>query len=230
MLRCMTHSIGANAPSSHFACDISYGNIIVVEELKPRGVLIDWHVADRMLAHPFEERITKTRLFTAHRFFFPGHLHSLQDDLESLLYVSLHVSTNRQLPGAHSLDKNIDATKHWHLTLEAPFEELLGKCADSSRPLLAQLRGIIASALSTALLGSAASLLSSSSAASATTFAPVQHSAQRMQQYFTADKLPMHRHSTLYRPHAYAFCVVLRIASLCLSLQSNVHDVRDSRW
>jgi hypothetical protein len=50
---------------------------------------------------------------------------------------------------------------HWHLTLDAPFEELMDRCADSSRPLLAQLRGIIASALSAALPGSAASLLSS---------------------------------------------------------------------
>ncbi len=147
--------------------DISYGNIIVVEDPKPRGVLIDWHVADRMQANPFEERITGTRLFTAHRLFFPGHLHSLHDDLESLLYVSLHVSTDGQLPWAHSPDKNMDATKHWHLTLDAPFEELLGKCADSSRPLLAQLRGIITSALSAPFPGSAASLLSSSSAASA---------------------------------------------------------------
>lgn len=101
-----------------------------------------------MRADPFEERITGTRLFTAHRLFFPGHLHSLSDDLESLLYVSLHVATDGQLPWAHSPDKNMDATKHWHLTLDAPFQELLGKCAETSRPFLTRLRGIVASGLS----------------------------------------------------------------------------------
>jgi hypothetical protein len=109
-----------------------------------------------MQANPFEEHITGTRLSTAHRLFFPGYLHSLQDDLESLLYVSLHVSYDGQLPWAHSPNKNMDATKHWHLTLDVPFEELLDRCADSSRALLAQLRGLIASALSAPLPGSAA--------------------------------------------------------------------------
>lgn len=141
--------------------DISYGNIIVVEDPKPRGVLIDWHVADRVQGSPFEERITGTRLFTAHRLFFPGHLHSLHDDLESLLYVSLHVSTDGQLPWAHSPEKNMDATKHWHLTLDAPFQELLGKCAESSRPLIARLRDIIASAI-TATRAAAPSLSAAS--------------------------------------------------------------------
>jgi hypothetical protein len=73
-------------------------------------VLIDWHVAARMQANPFEERITGTRLFTAHRLSSPAQLHSLQYDRESLLSVSFHVSTDGQLPCAHSPDKNIDAT------------------------------------------------------------------------------------------------------------------------
>lgn len=60
VLGCMAHSIGVIAPSSHFACGISYGNINV-EDPKPRSALIDWHVADRMQAH------RGTRLLATHR-------------------------------------------------------------------------------------------------------------------------------------------------------------------
>jgi len=95
----MTHSIGVNAPSSHFACCIvtSYGHQRGGGSEAPAGVLIDWHaslalVSSLLIASSFP--VTFTRW--------------LQDDLESLLYVSLHVfdhGRNRVEPLNHQAHK-----------------------------------------------------------------------------------------------------------------------------
>jgi hypothetical protein len=122
--------------------DISYGNIVLVDN-PLQGVLIDWHVASQRQAHAHTDRITGTPLFTAHQLFFPGHAHSLLDDLESLLYVLLHVATNGRLPWAHSPHKVMDAVKFWYLAKDAPFDELLSQCAESLRPLIRQLRNLL---------------------------------------------------------------------------------------
>jgi len=123
--------------------DISYGNIIMIDRPKLQGVLIDWHVASERQQEAHCDRITGTPLFTAHRLFFPNHAHSLLDDLESLLYVLLHVATNGCLPWSRSSHKEMDAMKYWHLTQEAPFEDLLRMCVVSLRPLIRQLRALI---------------------------------------------------------------------------------------
>lgn len=122
--------------------DISYGNIVLVDN-PLQGVLIDWHVASQRQADAHKDRITGTPLFTAHQLFFPGHAHSLLDDLESLLYVLLHIASNGRLPWAHSPHKAMDAIKFWHLAKEAPFDELLSRCTEALRPLIRQLRSLL---------------------------------------------------------------------------------------
>jgi hypothetical protein len=122
--------------------DISYGNIVLVDH-PLQGVLIDWHVASQRQAEAHNDRITGTPLFTAHQLFFPGHAHSLLDDLESLLYVLLHIASNGRLPWAHSPHKAMDAIKFWHLAKEAPFDELLSRCTEALRPLIRQLRSLL---------------------------------------------------------------------------------------
>jgi len=123
--------------------DISYGNIVMIDRPQLQGVLIDWHVASEVQQEAHRDRITGTPLFTAHRLHFPNHAHSLQDDLESLLYVLLHVATNGCLPWARSSHKEMDAMKHWHLTQDAPFEQMLTVCVEPLRPLIRQLRALL---------------------------------------------------------------------------------------
>lgn len=136
--------------------DISYGNIVLVDS-PLQGVLIDWHVASQRQAEAHSDRITGTPLFTGHQLFFPGHAHSLLDDLESLLYVLMHVATNGRLPWAHSPHKAMDAMKFWHLAMDAPFEELLIQCTEALRPVIRQLRDLLFGGGSTLAVASASS-------------------------------------------------------------------------
>jgi serine/threonine protein kinase len=135
--------------------DISYGNIIVVEDCTMpcghRGVLIDWDVSNNAVANTLDQHITGTRLFMAHRLSFSGHVHSLHDDLESLFYVALHVSMKSgRLPWAHSPVRDMDGLKYWYLNDDKKFKELLeNDCAEPSHGLLKTLRDIIKAALAT---------------------------------------------------------------------------------
>ncbi|KAH9889874.1 hypothetical protein C8Q73DRAFT_652721 [Cubamyces lactineus] len=78
--------------------DISVGNIILVQEVDSvprRGYLIDWETSDKVdeEGHALERARTGTWRFMSIKILeYPEKGHTLQDDMESLLYVILYCS------------------------------------------------------------------------------------------------------------------------------------------
>ncbi|KAI0330530.1 hypothetical protein GY45DRAFT_750579 [Cubamyces sp. BRFM 1775] len=88
----------ASDKTSRLHRDISIGNIILVQEVSGvsrKGYLIDWETSDKVdeHGHAFDRVRTGTWKFMSMKILeYPERGHTLQDDMESLLYVILYCS------------------------------------------------------------------------------------------------------------------------------------------
>ncbi len=108
---------------------------------------INWHVAGCRQIH---SRSASLALASSLLIVFSSQVTFIRCKMISSRCFTSRPRSDGQLPWTHSPDKNRGATKYWHLTLDAPFDELLGnvptavalfsrRCVPSLHPLCVRL-------------------------------------------------------------------------------------------
>jgi len=121
--------------------DLSIGNVM---QDGGHGYLIDWQVACSEPACAPEDELTGTPRFCGHLVGHNHHRHSLLDDLESVIYVLLHIFCNGHLPWKMSVREQGMRTEKYAFLHGAEFIKR-GKCGQAEWALLRKLCDIITS-------------------------------------------------------------------------------------
>jgi hypothetical protein len=114
--------------------DVSFNNIV---EFQGRGILLDWHVAARVGGRA-TAGFSGTRMFCGRylhlskrsRPHMKDHVHTLKDDLESVVYVLLYIAMEGKLPW-RKLRSHDDLWSLKSYFVHAPKEHLSNSCFDA---------------------------------------------------------------------------------------------------
>jgi hypothetical protein len=120
--------------------DLSIGNVM---QYGGHGYLIDWQVACKEPACVPEDRLTGTPRFCGHLVGWKQHKHSLLDDLESVIFVVLHIFCNGHLPWKITFREEDLRTKKYAFLHGVEF--LKHRCGEAEWALLRNLCAVITS-------------------------------------------------------------------------------------